>query len=74
MKKTLYYSVRIKDLKVISDKAVVIYDFQNNSDVFPKSAIMGFDYEVQKVDAIWVAAWILPKKSIQYSSKKSKWA
>ena len=34
---------------------------------------MGRDYEVQKSDAWWISAWILEKKSIQYSSKKQAW-
>jgi hypothetical protein len=31
------------------------------------------DYEVQKSDAYWISAWILEKKSIQYSGKKQAW-
>lgn len=68
---TLCYSVRIKSLRDISAKAVVIETFDGRSDVFPKSAIFGNDMDVQKSEALWIAAWILPKKDIQWSSKKS---
>ena len=35
--------------------------------------MFGPDYEVQKSEAYWISAWILEKKSIQYSSKKQAW-
>lgn len=73
MGKTLCYSVRVAEIKDISAKAVKINCFDGSSDIFPKSAIFGSDYGVSKSDAIWIAAWLLEKKSIQYSKKKSAW-
>lgn len=71
MGKTLCYSVRYSSMANISPKAVVITSFDGSEDVIPKSQIFGIDYEVAKSEAIWVAAWILEKKSIQYSTKKA---
>lgn len=73
MKKTLCYSVRVDSVSSVSEKAVLITCFDGSKDIFPKSAIFGPDYEVQKSQAYWIAAWILPKKNIQYSCKKSAW-
>lgn len=71
MGKTLCHSVRYASMADISPKAVVITSFDGSEDVFPKSQIFGVDYEVGKCEAVWIAAWILEKKSIQYSTKKS---
>lgn len=73
MSKTKCYSVRILSMDSISDKAVKIQDFNGNTDIFPKSAIFGEDFEVQNSNAVWIAAWILEKKSITYSAKKESW-
>lgn len=71
--KTKCYSVRVESLYSISDKAYKITGFDGSSDIFPKSAVYGEDYEVVKSDAYWIAAWILERKSLQYSSKKVAW-
>ena len=67
------YSVRLKSLVRISDKAFRATSFDGRSDIIPSSQVFGQDYEVQKSDAYWISAWILEKKSIQYSAKKSAW-
>lgn len=67
------YSVRVQHLTSISEKAVKISSFDGSEDIFPKSQIFGQDYDVMKSDAYWIAAWILEKKSIQYSAKKEAW-
>lgn len=71
--KTLCYSVRLESLVRISDKAFRATAFDGTSDIIPASQVFGRDYEVQKSDAWWVSAWILGKKSIQYSTKKQAW-
>ena len=71
--KTKCFSVRVEMLRSISDKAVKITCFDGSSDIFPKSAIFGRDYDVLKCEAYWIAAWILPNKNIQWSEKKSAW-
>ena len=71
--RTLCYSVRLESLVRISDKAFKATAFDGSSDIIPSSQVFGMDYEVQKSDAYWISAWILEKKSIQYSSKKQAW-
>ena len=69
--RTLCYSVRLESLVRISDKAFKAFD--GSSDIIPASQVFGRDYEVMKSDAYWISAWILEKKSIQYSGKKQAW-
>ena len=71
--RTLCYSVRLESLVRISDKAFKATAFDGSSDIIPASQVFGVDYEVQKSDAYWISAWILSKKSIQYSAKKQAW-
>ncbi|MGL4519588.1 MAG: hypothetical protein ACRCUJ_07940 [Phocaeicola sp.] len=71
--KTKAYSVRLESLVSISDKAYRATSFDGSSDILPKSCVIRPDYEVQKSDAYWIAAWILEKKNIQYSRKKEAW-
>lgn len=71
--KTLCYSVRLESLTRISDKAYKAVAFDGSSDVIPASQVFGQDWDVQKCDAYWISAWILSKKSIQYSQKKQAW-
>lgn len=71
--KTLCYSVRLESLVRISDKAFKATAFDGSSDIIPASQVFGRDYEVMKSDAYWISAWILEKKSIQYSGKKQAW-
>lgn len=73
MKKTLCYSVRLDSLTRISEKAYKATSFDGSSDILPASQVFGRDFEVMKSDAYWIAAWILPKKDIQYSAKKQAW-
>ena len=71
--KTLCYSVRLERLTPISPKAYKATAFDGSTDIIPASQVMGRDYDVQKCDAWWISAWILEKKSLQYSSKKQAW-
>lgn len=71
--KTKCYSVRLESLVSISDKALKATSFDGSSDIIPKSCVFGYDYEVQKSNAYWIAAWILEKKELQYSTKKEAW-
>ena len=71
--RTLCYSVRLESLVRISDKAFKATAFDGSIDIIPASQVFGVDYEVQKSDAWWISAWILEKKSIQYSGKKQAW-
>lgn len=71
--RNLFYSVRLESLTRISDKAYKAVAFDGSSDVIPASQVFGQDWDVQKSDAYWISAWILSKKSIQYSAKKQAW-
>lgn len=70
MSRVKCYSVRLLSLVSISDKAYKAVSFDGSSDVLPKSQVFGEDWDVHKSDAYWIAAWILKKKDIQYSTKK----
>ena len=69
--RTLCYSVRMKRLVSISDKSFRAICFDGATDIIPKSQVFGRDWDVMKSEAWWISAWILEKKSIQYSHKKS---
>lgn len=71
--KTKCYSVRLQSLVSISGKAYKATAFDGSNDIIPASQVFGQDYDVQKSDAYWIAAWILEKKSLQYSNKKEAW-
>jgi hypothetical protein len=71
--KTKCYSVRLESLVSISDRAYKATAFDGSSAILPKSQVFGRDYDVQKCDAYWIAAWILEKKDLQYSGKKESW-
>ena len=65
------YSVRLAGLEPISPLAYKAVAFDGSSDIIPASQVFGQDYEVAKSDAYWISAWILEKKNLQYSRKKS---
>ncbi|MEJ8598995.1 hypothetical protein JSO62_09930 [Riemerella anatipestifer] len=67
------YSVRLQSLVKISDKAYKATAFDGSTAIIPISQVFGKDWEVLKTDSYWIAAWILEKKSIQYSGKKVAW-
>jgi hypothetical protein len=71
--KTRCYSVRLKSLVSISDKAYKATAFDGSEAIIPKSQVFGTDYDVSKSDAYWIAAWILEKKNLQYSNRKAGW-
>lgn len=63
----------MESLTSISEKAFKARSFDGSEDIIPKSCVFGTDYQVIKSDAYWIAAWILEKKNLQFSSKKSAW-
>lgn len=71
--KTKCYSVRFESLTRISGRAFKVRSFDGSTDIIPASQIFGEDLDVQKSNAVWIAAWILEKKNIQYSTKKEAW-
>jgi hypothetical protein len=71
--KTKVYSVRLQSLRSISDKAYEATAFDGSKAILPKSQVFSPDWGVSKSDAHWIAAWVLEKKELQYSSKKVGW-
>jgi hypothetical protein len=47
--------------------------FDGSEAYIPASQVFGEDLEVSKFEAWWISAWILERKSIQYSTKKEAW-
>lgn len=75
MKRIKCYSVRLKSLISISDKAYKATAFDGSTAIIPKSQVFDSDNEVLKTDAYWISAFILEKedRNLQYSDKKIKW-
>ena len=67
------YSVRLKSLIPISDKAFRAEAFDGSTAILPKSQVFSPDLSVSKSDAWWISAWILEQKELQYSEKKEAW-
>ncbi len=65
------YSVRLASLEKISPLAYKAIAYDGSSDIIPASQVFGQDYEVEKSEAWWISAWILERKKLQYSIKKS---
>ena len=66
------YSVRLKSLISISDKAYKATAFDGSEDIIPKSQVLAIDYDSQKSDAYYISEWILERKNIQFSRKKER--
>lgn len=75
MSKIKCYSVRLAELKSVSDKSYKATSYDGSTAFIPKSMFFGYDDEVQKSEAVWIAAFILEKEDckLQFSSKKVKW-
>lgn len=67
---TKCYSVRLSEMRRISDKAYLAKAFDGSEAIIPASQVFGVDYSVAKSDAWWISAWILERKELQYSPKK----
>lgn len=68
---TLCYSVRLKSLELISPICYKAVGFDGSSDLIPAKFVFGRDLDVEKSDAWWIAAWILDRKKLTFSRKKS---
>ncbi|ERI81429.1 hypothetical protein HMPREF1981_03193 [Bacteroides pyogenes F0041] len=69
------YSVRLAELKPISEKAYKAVAFDGSNAMIPKSMVFDKDCEPQRSGAVWIAAFILEKEDckLQYSRKKVRW-
>lgn len=71
--KTKCYSVRLRGLVSVSDKAYRATAFDASEAIIPKSQFFGVDTDIQKSDAFWISAWILDRVSLQHSKKKVRY-
>lgn len=69
--RTKCVSVRVESFTKISDKAYLLRSFDGREAVIPASQYYGFDTEVTKSEAVWISEWILQRKDVQWSSKKT---
>lgn len=67
------YSVRLESMIQVSPACYKARAFDGSEALIPASQVYGQDYEVSKSEAWWISAWILERKSIQYSTKKEVW-
>ncbi len=70
--KTKCYSVRLKSLVDFSSRSFKATAFDGSTAIIPKSQVFGQDYDVEKCDAYWIAAFVLedPVRMLQFSDKK----
>lgn len=71
--RTLCYSVRLESMIRISEKAYKAVAFNGSEAIIPACFVYGEDYDVYKCEAWWISKWILERKELQYSGKKSAW-
>lgn len=64
-------SVRLESLVKITERCYKATGFDGRSALIPASQIFGRDYTVCKSDAWWISMWILEKKKLQCSLKKT---
>ena len=64
-------SVRLESFISISPKCYKAIAFDGSEALIPASQFYGQDYDVSKSEAYWITEWILEKKELQYSRKKT---
>ena len=67
---TKCFSVRLESFIQISPKCYKAVAFDGSEALIPASQYYGQDFDVSKSEAHWITAWILEKKTLQYSCKK----
>lgn len=70
--KTKCISVKLKEFYPISGKCFKAIDYSGREDLIPASQFFGADGD-RGEDSYWISEWILIKKSLQFSRKKSAW-
>lgn len=68
--KDLCYSVRVESI-VRYGNAYKVRTFDGQEDFIPAQFVYERDLDVEKSEAWWISAWILERKHVQYSAKKS---
>lgn len=64
-------SVKVESFRKISDKAYLLRSFDGREAIIPASQYYGYDNDATKSEAVWISEWILQKKDVQWSSKKT---
>lgn len=64
--KTKCYNVKLRSLKDISPKCFLATAYDGSEAFIPKSQYFG-----ESGSGHWISAWILERKDLQYSTKKS---
>lgn len=59
--------VKYKSLISISNKALLIEDFNSNKAIIPKSQVFGF-VDGSKSNGVYIADWLIVGKGLQYSN------
>ena len=67
---TKCYLVHAAEFRHISDKAAVVRTFDGASCTIPLSQ---YCIEPTEENAVWIAAWVLEKSPLQYTTKKIGW-
>lgn len=67
------YSVRLQSLISISPKCYKATAFDGSEALIPKSLVYGQDWDVQKSNAYWIAAWFLEKEDVDIQCSFKKW-
>tara|TARA_A100000164_G_C21585029_1_gene620249 strand:- start:414 stop:623 length:210 start_codon:yes stop_codon:yes gene_type:complete len=66
MKKRPYLRVKYKELKNITEKAILVTCFDGSSAILPKSYVQHHGLN----DILYVPTWLAEKKPLQYANKK----
>lgn len=66
MSKRPYLRVKYKELKNITEKAILVTCFDGSSAILPKSHVQQNTFS----DILYVPTWLAEKKPLQYANKK----
>ena len=71
-KMTKCFCIKAKSIVDISAKCLKVSDYNGNEELIPKSQVYGFS-DGGNTQSIWIAAWLVEKRSLNYSTKKEGW-
>lgn len=65
------FCIKAKSIVDISAKCLKVSDYNGNEELIPKSQVYGFSDGNSQ--CIWIAAWLVEKRTLTYSAKKEGW-
>lgn len=68
-KKTKCYLVRLSEFRRISPKCFKAVDFSGHEELIPASQFFGYGDNEKAGESVYLSAWILERKTLQYSEK-----